>query len=143
MKLLLAIVVAAACGPPKTSTVAQPSGPLLYDRIGGMDVIKDIVRDFVVEQLPKGQLAARFTNVDVARLEENLAIQLCAQTGGPCKYTGRSMREAHANLALTDDDLGAFVAEFEKSLAKLNVGTLERQQLVALLRKQRDEIVTE
>ena len=144
MKLLVVIMLV-ACGSksPKTSTVAQPSGPLLYDRIGGMDVIKDIVRDFVGEQLVKGSLAARFTNVDVARLEENLAIQLCAQTGGPCKYTGRSMREVHANLALTDADLGAFVADFEKSLAKQKLGTLEQQQLVALLRKQRDEIVTE
>ena len=143
MRLAIAILLAACGGPPKTSTVAQPSGPLLYDRIGGMDVIKDIVRDFVNEQLAKGPLAPRFTNVDVQRLVENLSIQLCEQTGGPCKYTGRSMREAHANLAVTEQDFSAFIGELEKSLAKLKIGALEQKELVGLMRKQRDAIVVE
>jgi hemoglobin len=135
------LTVLVACGSPRTSTVTQPSGPVLYDRIGRMDAIKGIVKDFVEDGLKKGPLAARFASVDAARFEESLATQLCELSGGPCKYTGKPMREAHAGMAITDADFDAFVAAFEHTLAKFKVEPLEQKQLVEILRKQRDQIV--
>ncbi|HEX5062481.1 MAG TPA: group 1 truncated hemoglobin [Kofleriaceae bacterium] len=134
-----------ACGgkPHRASTAAHPSGPVLYDRIGRMDAIKGIVKDFVEEQLKKGTLAGRFSNVDTAQLEDNLARQLCELTGGPCKYTGRTMHEAHASLAITSADFTAFVAAFEQSLVKFKVEPQEQNELLALYRKQHDDIVTQ
>jgi hemoglobin len=116
---------------------------VLYDRIGRMDAIKGIVKDFVEEQLKKGTLAARFTNVDSAQLEDNLSRQLCELSGGPCKYTGRAMREAHASMAITEADFTAFVAAFEQSLVKFKVEPQEQKELLALYRKQHDDIVTQ
>lgn len=141
--LVFIVIVLVACGAkaPPASTVAQPAGPVLYDRIGRMDAIKGIVKDFVEEQLLKGSLAPRFTNVDVAHLQDNLAAQLCELSGGPCKYVGRPMREVHASMAITDADFTAFVAAFEQSLAKFKVEATEHAELVALLRKHHDAIV--
>ena len=56
--ILLALTLgAAACGGGKkestTSTVTQPSGKSLYDRLGGVDAIKAVVKDFVEEQVAK------------------------------------------------------------------------------------------
>jgi hemoglobin len=146
MRALLLIVlpiVLATCASksPRSGTIGQPSGPVLYDRIGRMDAIKGIVKDFVEEQLLKGALSVRFTNVNAAQLEEHLSTQLCELSGGPCKYTGRSMRELHAGMSINEADFNAFVAGFEQSLIKFKVDATEQRELLALLRKYKDEIV--
>jgi hemoglobin len=142
MRALLVIVLV-ACGSqsPRPTTAQQPSGPVLYDRIGRMDAIKGIVKDFVEEQLLKGALAPRFTNVDVVRLQEQLSTQLCELTSGPCKYVGRSMREAHATMQISDGDFTAFVGALEQSLTKFKVDATEQKELLALVRKYKTEIV--
>ena len=142
---VLVVLALVACGgkPHHASTAAHPTGPVLYDRIGRMDAIKGIVKDFVEEQLKKGALAPRFTNVDTAQLEDNLSRQLCELSGGPCKYTGRAMAEAHAGMAVTDADFTAFVSAFEQSLVKFKVEPAEKTELLALVRKQRDAIVAQ
>jgi hemoglobin len=142
MRALLVIVLV-ACGPksPRSGTTQQPSGPVLYDRIGRMDAIKGIVKDFVEEQLLKGALAPRFANLDLARFEDNLSTQLCELTAGPCKYVGRSMREAHAGMQISASEFAAFVAAFEQSLVKFKVEATERQELTAIVKKLESEIV--
>ncbi|HEY5927953.1 MAG TPA: group 1 truncated hemoglobin [Kofleriaceae bacterium] len=147
MRLLLVIVLVfsfVACGPrSQPSTLTQPAGPVLYDRIGRMDVIKDIVKDFIEQQLMKGELAARFVNVNTALLADNLATQLCELSGGPCKYAGRSMREAHAELAITEADFTAFVGALEQSLVKYKIDAKAQSELIALVRKHRDDVVAQ
>ena len=106
-----------------------------------MDVIKDIVRDFI-DQLRKGTLAPRFANADVARLEEGLATQLCELAKGPCKYTGRPMREAHAGMTIDEADLEVFFTTLRRSLATYRIGTREQDELLGELRKLHDQIVT-
>jgi hemoglobin len=144
VRALAVLAVVAACSKqPTPSTPARPAGPVLYDRLGRMDVIKDIVRHFVEQSLVKGPFAARFTNVDVPRLEDHLATQLCELSGGPCKYTGRSMRDAHASLALGDADFTAFLALLQQSLAKHDIERAEQDELLGKLRALRDQIVAE
>ncbi len=69
---------------------------------------------------------------DIERLMKEVIDQLCEATGGPCTYTGRSMRETH------DDEVHA--GEFEvvmqhlgAALDELNVPKTEQDELVDLL----------
>jgi hemoglobin len=139
--VVIALVACGAKAPPPKSAVAQPAGPVLYDRIGRMDAIKGIVKDFVEEQLLKGTLAPRFSQVNAAQLEDSLSRQLCELSGGPCKYVGKSMREAHAGMPISEGDFAAFVAALQQSLAKFQVEPAEQNELLALVKKHHDEIV--
>ena len=143
----LLVVALVACGSkspgPHTAAAPQPTGPVLYDRIGRMDAIKGIVKDFVEQQLLKSSLAPRFQHVDLAQLEDSLARQLCELAGGPCKYVGKPMREAHAGMPISEADFTAFVAGFEQTLVKFKVEPAEQSELVALVKKQREQIVTQ
>jgi hemoglobin len=145
--LLATCVAIAACShhapAPAPTGPKQPAGPVLYDRIGRMDAIKGIVKDFVEEGLKKGPLAARFANVDSARLEDSLANQLCELAGGPCKYTGRSMREVHAGMAITDAEFAAFETALGLTLVKFKVEPAEQRELIGLVREQRAAIVSQ
>ncbi len=145
--ILLALTLgAAACGggkkEPTTSTTTQPSGKSLYDRLGGIDAIKAVIKDFVEEQVAKdARINARFLNADIPKLEESLSNQVCEATGGPCKYTGKNMKEAHAGMGITDAEFGALVEDLKKSLTKFNVPQAEQDELIGALAPMHDDIV--
>jgi hemoglobin len=138
--------VLAACGSKAhapSAASAAPSGPVLYDRIGRMDAIKGIVKDFVEERLLKGSLAPHFANVNVAVLEDSLATQLCELTGGPCKYVGRSMREAHASMTIGNADFTDFLAALEQTLVKFKVEPREQKELLDLVEATRADVLSQ
>jgi hemoglobin len=145
--ILLALALgAAACGggkkEPTTTTTTQPSGKSLYDRLGGVDNIKTVVKDFVNEQVAKdARINARFANADLPKLVDSLTNQICEATGGPCKYTGKNMKEAHAGMGITEVEFGALVEDLKKSLAKFNVPQPEQDELVGALAAMHDDIV--
>ncbi len=125
-----------------TTTTSQPSGKSLYDRLGGIDAIKAVVKDFVEEQVAKDpRINARFANTDIPKLEEHLSNQICQATGGPCTYTGRSMKESHAGMGISEADFGALVEDLKKSLAKFNVPQAEQDELIGALAGMHDDIV--
>ncbi len=137
----------AACGggkkPDTTTTTTQSSGGSLYDRLGGVDAIKLVVKDFVNEQVAKDDRINTkfFNNADLPKLEEHLVNQICQATGGPCKYTGRSMKETHAGMGVDEAGWNALVEDLQKSLAKFNVGKQEQDELIGALAKMHDDIV--
>lgn len=146
--VLLSIVLAAsACGggskkEPTTSTTSQPSGKSLYDRLGGVDAIKAVVKDFVEENVAKDpRINARFANADIPRLEQMLTDQICQATGGPCTYTGKNMKEAHVGMGINDAEFNALVEDLKKSLTKFNVPQAEQDELIGALAGMHDDIV--
>jgi hemoglobin len=137
----------AACGGGKktdTTTTTQPSADKsLYERLGGIDAIKLVVKDFVNEQVAKDDRINKkfFNNVDLPKLEEHLVNQICEATGGPCKYTGRSMKETHAGMGVDEAGWNALVEDLKKSLAKFEVGEKEQGELIGALAAMHDDIV--
>lgn len=148
LALTLGLVACGGGGPtkestsPATTTTTQPSGTSLYDRLGGIDAIRAVVKDFVEEQVAKDpRINARFANTDIPKLEEHLTNQICEATGGPCKYTGRSMKESHAGMGVTEAEFNALVEDLKKSLAKFEVPQAEQDELIGALAKMHDDIV--
>ena len=140
------LLAAAACGghkTPNTTTTSQPSGASLYDRLGKLDAIKAVVKDFVEEQVAKDDRinTKYFSNADIPHLEQMLTDQICEATGGPCKYTGKSMKEVHTGMGVDEAAFTALVEDLQKSLAKFNVGKAEQDELVGALAKMHDDIV--
>lgn len=143
--LFALVMAAAACGGGKkdsTTTTTQASDKSLYDRLGGVDAIKAVVKDFVEEQVAKDpRINARFANTDIPKLQEHLTNQICEATGGPCKYTGRTMKESHTGMQITQDEWNALVEDLKKSLAKFNVPQAEQDELIGALATMHGDIV--
>ncbi|PYN08042.1 MAG: group 1 truncated hemoglobin, partial [Candidatus Rokuibacteriota bacterium] len=74
----------------------------LYTRLGGQPAITAVVDDFVANVAADSRINRRFANANVPRLKVLLVEQVCQATGGPCAYTGRDMRAAHAGMGITD-----------------------------------------
>ena len=143
---MLAVATMAACGgKAKTDTGGGggDSGATLYDRLGKKDAITAVVKDFVEERVAKDdRIKSFFANTDIPNLEAKLVDQICQAAKGPCTYTGKDMKTAHAGLKIKDADFNALVEDLKASLDHFKVGDQEQKELIGALATMHDDIVT-
>jgi hemoglobin len=132
------------------TTQAKPTGTAakvsLYERLGGESAIKKVVDDFVAEMVadPKIREPHKKHFMDeehVPELKKKLVDQIGEATGGPQKYTGRNMKDAHKGQGITNADFDATVAVLIRVLDKNKVGAVEKDELLALLGPMRKDVV--
>jgi hemoglobin len=131
----------------------------LYLRLGGEQGITAIVDDFIPrvmndprvnwnrvgvksgimrhdqEQHPTGQ--------DVQMLKTHLAEFISLATGGPAKYQGRGMKEAHAGMNITNAEFDASVGDLKVTMDNLHIANTEQRELLAIIESTRTQIVEE
>jgi hemoglobin len=66
---------------------------------------------------------------------------VCWATGGPQKYTGKSMAESHKDLRITSEEWEAFLDDFQQTLDKFKVPAGEQAELKAIVNSTRSDIV--
>ncbi|HKZ76729.1 MAG TPA: group 1 truncated hemoglobin [Pyrinomonadaceae bacterium] len=113
----------------------------LYERLGGSDALKAVVDDFVGRAAGDDRINKKFGKTDIHRLKFYLVEQLCAATGGPCKYTGRDMKTTHKNMKVTEGEFNALVEDLVASLDHFNVPEKEKNELLGILGPLKDQIV--
>jgi hemoglobin len=126
---------------------AQSQEKSLYDRLGGTYSIAALVDDFIERLLVNDVLNANpaikeaRARVPKAGLKFRVTAMVSQVTGGPEKYAGRSMKESHAHLHITEAEWEAMVADFKKSLAKFKVPEPEQKELIAIVESTKKDIV--
>ena len=113
----------------------------LYDRLGGKDAIKAVVHDFVGNVVADKRINKFFAKADGKKLEGLLVDQVCEATGGPCKYKGKNMADAHKGMKITEADFNALVEDLTKSLDKFKVPEKEKGELLGALGGMKGDIV--
>ena len=113
----------------------------LYDRLGGLDAINALTESWVARVGGDDRANGKFVRTDIPRLMKEVADQLCEVTGGPCTYTGRSMRTTHDGMQVTAGEFEVVMQHLEAALDELNVPTTEHDELTGLLRPMREDIV--
>ena len=81
------------------------------------------------------------TPENVARLKMHLVELIGMITGGPQKYTGRSMKESHAGMKITAEEFGALAADLKATLDKFKVPTKEQTELFKIVGSTQGDIV--
>lgn len=135
----LALLLALAIAP---SAWAQAgSGPTLYQQLGGKPAITKVVDDMVANVAADNRINHYFAKTNIPHLEMELVTQICQGTGGPCHYTGLSMRQAHKGMNLSTADFNALVEDLQKSMDSNNVPLGLQNQLLALLAPMEPHVV--
>jgi len=114
----------------------------LYDRLGGKPAITAVVAEFVGNVGADNRINKFFAKTDLAHLQVQLVNQICQAAGGPCKYTGGSMKEVHKDMGITAADFNALVEDLVKALDKFKVGEKEKSELLGVLGPMKSDIVT-
>jgi hemoglobin len=119
----------------------------LYDRLGGVYAIATVVDDFIDRVMSDPRLNAN-PKVDEAHhrvpppgFKYLVTEQVCAATGGPQRYTGRSMYDSHAHLGITEAEWQAFLDDLRQTFDKFQVPAAERQELLAIVQSTHNDIV--
>jgi hemoglobin len=68
--------------------------------------------------------------------------QVGEASGGPQRYTGRSMEDTHRELLITSDEWDAFIDDLNQTLDKFEVPQQERSEVLAIMESTRAAIVT-
>ena len=143
--LTLALLVVVAAGytgcesgggaPPPAAPAPPPPAPpkALFDRLGGKPAVEAVVDEFLQRVAADKRINGRFFNTDLARLRGLLIEFVCAATGGPCQYTGRDMKSAHAGFQLVDEEFNALVEDLVGALDKFHVPKKEKDELLGAL----------
>src|SRR4051812_11640395 len=145
----LCVVLAAGCAgappakhaAPAEKTAAGAKSDALYRALGGTDGITKVVDAALAEIHGDLRINLFFEKTDMADLRRLLIEQICAATGGPCEYTGRSMEEAHSGLNLSDADFDAFVEDLVHAMDSVKVPMELQKQLLGLLGPMRPQVV--
>ena len=137
--VVFAAVQSTVAAPQRKTTKAEKK--TLYDRLGKKDGITSVVNDFVSNVGADQRINKFFAKTDLDKLKLHLVNQICEASGGPCKYTGRSMKEAHQGMGVSGSDFNALVDDLVKSLNKFNVGKTEQDELLGVLGGMKGEIV--
>jgi len=140
--LLAAVVfVAAGCASMDSGSGSSMAKKSLYDRLGGKPAITAVVDDFIGNVAADTRINKRFANANIPRLKTMLVDQICEASGGPCKYTGASMLDAHRGMNVTDGEFTALVEDLVKSLDKFKVPATEKHELLGALGGMKPQIV--
>ena len=126
---------------PAPTASAAPKPGTLYQRLGGRDVINAFVATFVVNigKDPRVQLRFLFTDLDSFR--GHLSAQICEASGGPCKYTGKPMKSAHAGMHIRDAEFDALGEDLAAALKTHGIGPVEQKELLAAIGSMRPDVV--
>jgi hemoglobin len=142
LRLSLAVaLVSVALG---AGSAAAQSGDTLYKRLGGYDAIAAVADDFIGRLVSDPSLRRffdPFSTDSKARIRQLVVEQLCMATGGPCVYTGRPTKTAHAGAGITGKDWDESVVHLTATLDKFNVPAKEKGEVLALVGTLKADIV--
>jgi hemoglobin len=126
----------------------QPTEKLsLYDRLGGVYSIATVVDDFINRIMIDPRLNSNplvqeaHHRVPPAGFKYLVTEMVCWATGGPQKYTGKSMAESHKDLRITSKEWDSFLEDFQQTLDKFKVPAEEQVELKAIVNSTRADIV--
>jgi hemoglobin len=127
--------VAAAQNTNSSTTAAAAPQKSLYERLGGLEAITAVVDEFIKILGADERLNKKFakSGMNGPRVRLHVIEQVCEATGGPCKYTGLSMKKAHKNMKVTEGEFNAGVEDLVKALDKFNVPAAEKNELLGIL----------
>jgi DNA-binding NtrC family response regulator/truncated hemoglobin YjbI len=128
----------------KALKVQKPDPTSLYVRVGGSRGIAMFARDLfgrAVAHPTLGRFWKGRSTYGVLREERLLVAYLSSVAGGPTRYAGREMKEAHRGLGITANDWEVFRAILGDTLEALRLPDRERREIVDLADSLRADIV--
>ena len=139
--VLQACVFALALG--SAAATAQPDSATLFDRLGGMAGLGGIVDDTIERSSTDPATRRSFDGVNLKKLKQSIVEQLCALSGGPCKYSGDDMKTAHQGLGITEAEFYNLVQFLRDAIARAQVGEGPKNELLRILAPMKRDIVAD
>ncbi len=118
----------------------------LYNRLGKKAAITAVVDEFVANMAGDERVNSFFQTTAgdpkrMAAFKKNLVYQICEAAGGPEKYKGKTMEDAHKGMNIQNNHWDATVECLVKALNKLKVPAKEQGDLLGAIGQMKPQIV--
>ncbi|HMF56990.1 MAG TPA: group 1 truncated hemoglobin [Pyrinomonadaceae bacterium] len=113
----------------------------LFERLGGLPAITAFVDDAAARLAADTRINKKLANTNIPRLRLHLIEQLCMVTGGPCEYTGQTMKKTHQHMQVTEGEWNATVEDLVATMNHLNIGQQEQTDMLNILGSLKSQIV--
>ena len=127
------------------SAVAADSGATaadsLYTRLGGEPGVAVISASLIDRVASDPILGRSFKDANLNRIKKLLAEQICDISGGPCHYSGDSMKEVHAGHRISEAEFYGMVEALRDILKQRHVDLEARNELLRLLAPMKRDVV--
>lgn len=142
MKKILFLVLLSSC----LFAVSHPAQAQesLYKRLGGYDAISAVTDDFIMRLATNKDLSRFFAGASddsKKKIRQHIVDFLCNASGGPCAYTGRTMKDSHHGLNISESDWTITAGLLGETLNKFKVPKQEQQELFSLVTSLKNDIV--
>jgi hemoglobin len=119
----------------------------LWEQLGGETAVRQIVDEWVALAGPDPKVnfnrggKIKLTDPKVAELKNGLVAYLSQITRGPIKYQGKTMKEVHQGMGITNAEFDAALADLRKAMEARAVKPLVIQDVLKLVGATRGDIV--
>ena len=131
-------------GPEDAGPAEPPKPKSLYERLGNKEGITKVVDVFIKNLANNDLTKKRFGKLSKEKTEKfrnHLIDQICKESGGDCEYTGKSMKDAHKGMRVTDAEWNATVSALKAALDENKVGENEQNDLIFTVGSMKEDIV--
>ena len=114
---------------------------LVYERLGYQSGVEKVVDNFLANVAGDDRVNGRFADTDMTKLRGHLIDQVCEATDGPCTYTGKSMREAHTGMGITEAEFAIIAGHFAAAMEQEGVSESDHATVMSVLSAMQGDIV--
>lgn len=120
---------------------ASSSKPNLYEEIGGTATLSKVFGLAINRIYNDPMLGPHFEGVPKSHLRKMLTEQTCALIGGPCEYTGKTMRESHQERNVTAAEFYAVVEHVQEAMRLIGLTYQQENRILAALAPLKEDII--
>jgi hemoglobin len=140
---LTALATIALCGIAVNAVALPAVAPpgSLYARLGGTEKVTAVVNETIDTVAADKRTNQSFDKVDLKRVKELLAQQICSLTGGGCAYSGDTMKDVHAGHHISNAEFYQLVEVLREAMRNQNVPLSARNELLEILAPMKRDVV--
>lgn len=124
---------------PPTPSAERDDG--LYRAFGGQAGLVKLMDEFMVRLLADRRMHPFFKDVNQRQVKEQLVVQICEVSGGPCRLKGPGMRKVHDQMDITRADFNALVEVLQDTMHAQGIAFADQNRLLARLAPMHRDIV--
>mmetsp|Transcript_66638 Transcript_66638/g.77337 ORF Transcript_66638/g.77337 Transcript_66638/m.77337 type:complete len:123 (+) Transcript_66638:54-422(+) len=113
----------------------------LFEQLGGEAAVDVCVDSFYEKVLADPKINHFFKDTDMKKQAQHQKAFLTVAFGGPNKYSGRSLRESHKKMGLTDEHFDAVIGHLAATLRELGVSEDLIKQVADVAETTRSDIL--
>mmetsp|Transcript_3124 Transcript_3124/g.2692 ORF Transcript_3124/g.2692 Transcript_3124/m.2692 type:complete len:122 (+) Transcript_3124:92-457(+) len=113
----------------------------IYERAGGEEAVEAVVETFYKAVLADELLKPFFATTDMNKQKKQQKHFMMMAFGGPNKYSGNTLRKAHAKMAINDKHFDAVAGHLKAALEEHKVAEDIINDILAVVEGTRNDVL--